>query len=624
MRGSGDSLSQRLSAGRPRGGELARLLSLARPHAWLILLALILTAGTTAVSLAIPWVLARLVDGVLAGDGMPWTVGGLGTRVPVDLDGWLGLRDATPSERLNRLAGALLLLAVARAAMTSGQALAIAVAGERAVRTLRQRLYAHLLQLGPAFHDGQRVGALISRLIADVAQVQAAVTSDLAAFGASALTLAGSLGLLFYQSWRLSLLTVAMVPPVVLVGRLYGRAMRRYGSQYQDRVADAAAIAEETLAGIRVVQSFTQEPREGERFGRSLGRLYDTAVRRARGAAAYGAVVAALSYGALAVTVWFGGREVIAGRLSTGDLVAFVAYAGMVASTAGNLVGLYGRWANALGSSRRVFALLDEQPEIRDRAGAIRLGRVEGRLTLCGVEFRYCDQPLVLAGIDLDVSPGERIALVGPSGAGKSTLLHLVARFYDPTAGALLLDGTDLREVTLASLRSKLAIVAQEPVLFDASVAENLRYGRPAARHEELVAAARAACADEFIERLPQGYDTVVGERGCRLSGGERQRLAIARALLRDPVLLLLDEATSSLDNESERLVQEALERLAAGRTTIVIAHRLSTVHDADRIAVIDRGRVVELGPHRALLAQGGLYARLYRLHLRSGEGEPI
>lgn len=599
---------------RLRSEEVRRLLALAGPQAPLLLVALLLTVGTTAVSLAIPLVMARLVDGVLVYDAA-LTVAA--DRVAPILDAWLGLAGADAAERLNRLTVLLLAMAVLRAGLGSGQALSIAVAGERVVLAFRQRVYGHMLRLSPAFYDDRRLGELVSRLVNDIAQIQAAVTADLAGFAATSLTLIGAVALLFWQSWRLTLLVLVVVPPLVVVARLFGRSMRRYGQEYQDRLAEGSAVAEETLGGIRLVQAFTREDLEAARFADALRLLYGTAVRRARAMAGFGTAVASLSFLVLVLTVWFGGREVLAGRLTTGELVAFVAYSGMVANSSSSLIGLYARWANALGASRRVFAVLAREPAISDRPGARPLGRVAGRVTLEGVHFAYDGRRHVLRGIELDVTEGEKLALVGPSGAGKSTLLHLVARFYDPTAGRVLVDGTDIRDVALESLRRQIGIVSQETLLFNASVADNLRFGRPDATDAEIFAAARAACAQEFVARLPDGYDTVVGERGVRLSVGERQRLAIARALLRDPRLLLLDEATSSLDNESEVLVQQALERLTVGRTTIVIAHRLSTVLGADRIAVLDEGRLVGIGRHEALVAGGGLYARLYELHLR-------
>ena len=355
-----------------------------------------------------------------------------------------------------------------------------------------------------------------------------------------------------------------------------------------------------------------------EVFASAMQAHYAAVMGRVRVSAIYGSAVGFLTLSLLSLGLWMGGREVLSGRMSAGGLVAYLAYTGMLGSAASSLVSLYGRWANALGASRRVFGLMDLEPRPTSRPGALRLTKARGELRVEGLRFGYRPGQLVLDGIDLALAPGESLALVGPSGAGKSTLMQLVARFRDPDAGALRLDGIDLRDLDLSDLRRQIGWVPQNTQLFNATVADNLRIGRPEAELPALAAAARAANAHDFIAALPEGYATRVGERGLRLSGGQRQRLAIARAILADPRLLLLDEATSSLDSESERLVQEALEALMQGRTSIVIAHRLATVRRVDRIAVIDRGRIVEQGRHAELLAAGGLYARLCQLQLRA------
>ena len=590
-------VAERLRSARPTGAETRRLLALGRPEAPWIGAALVLLAGQTVTSLAVPWLLAQLLDRLIevdfAADG-----GGMAT--------------------LARFTGMILGLFALRAVLSSGQSYLLARSGERVVLRLRNRLYAHLLRLGPPFYDHQRVGGLVSRVVSDVTRLQSAATSDVAAFLSAAVTLVGALGLLVWQNWRLAALLIVVVPPVVALARFNGRRQRKLGEVVQDRQAAMAGVVEESLGAIRLLQSFVREPFERGRFESASRALMDASLERARVIALFGSAISFVVFAALAGILYAGGREVIAGRLSPGELVAFVVYTQMVASSIGQLVGLYGNWSGALGAGRKIFALLDTPPSVEDRPDAIDLARpVEGRVRFEGVSFAYGRGDTVLYDIDLEVAPGETVALVGPSGAGKSTIMHLVARYYDPAAGRITLDGHDLCDLRLADLRGAIGLVPQETTLFNATIAENLRYGRLDATDEELRAAAAAAFAAPFIDALADGYDTIVGERGIRLSAGERQRIAIARALLKDPRILLLDEATSSLDSESESLVQRALERLMAGRTSLVIAHRLSTVHDADRIAVVERGRIVEVGPHAALIEQGGLYRRLHALQFR-------
>jgi subfamily B ATP-binding cassette protein MsbA len=404
----------------------------------------------------------------------------------------------------------------------------------------------------------------------------------------------------------------------------FGRRLRRISTGVQDRVAEGTALAEEAFSQIRMVQSFVQETWESRRYAGKMTDVITAAVRRALVRGTFFAAITFATFGGVAVVLWQGGRLVLEGGLTAGQLVSFLLYTITVASAVGTLAGLFSAYQEAIGAARRVFELLETAPAIADPAGPRPLARPPaGDVRLEAVSFRYQpDLPPALQDVDLRIAPGEIVALVGPSGAGKTTLAGLLPRFWDVTGGRITLDGVDVRELRVADLRGAIGIVPQEPALFSGSVAENIAYARPTASSAEVEAAARAAHAHEFIERLPQGYATVVGERGVKLSGGQRQRVAIARAVLKDPAVLILDEATSSLDAESERLIEDAMERLLQGRTTLIIAHRLSTVRRADRLVVLDRGKVVEEGTHDTLLARNGLYARLYQRQFRD-EGAP-
>jgi subfamily B ATP-binding cassette protein MsbA len=424
----------------------------------------------------------------------------------------------------------------------------------------------------------------------------------------------GSVIVLFLLSPTLLVVFLVLAPVLVVVAMLFARPLRRLSTRVQDSLADSTTTAEEALGGIRVVKSFGREAFEQERYGRDLRGVVGMATRLVTARGLFGAMMTLLGFGTLIVILWYTGRQVIEGSLTLGSLTSFLLYGITIGTSLSSLAGIYGQFQEGAGAVARVFEILDERPTIRDLAGAADLGEVAGRVTFDGVTFGYAAGRAVVRDIDLEIAPGEVLALVGPSGAGKTTLCNLVPRLWDVTAGRVLIDGRDIRDVRLQSLRGAISLVPQEATIFGGTVEENIRYGRLDATADELVAAARAANAHEFIEALPDGYATLVGDRGMRLSGGQRQRLAIARAILKDAPILILDEATSSLDNESERLVQEALARLMAGRTTIVVAHRLSTIRHADRIAVLDDGWLLELGRHAELLAQDGLYAHLWRL----------
>ncbi|MBS3933727.1 MAG: ATP-binding cassette domain-containing protein [Truepera sp.] len=495
----------------------------------------------------------------------------------------------------------------------------LALAGEGVVADLRTALYRHLLTLPVRFFETRKTGEITSRLTSDVAVVQGAVSQALPQLVSQAVFLLGSVVLLFVTNLQLTLLMLAVVPVAVLAGAYFGRKLRAISTDFQDRVAEANASAEEAIVGVRVVQSFTAEPLELKRYSDQVQASYRVALRRAVFRAVFVAGIVLAMFSAISVVLWYGGRLVIAGSLSPGNLVTFLLYTLFVAGAVGTLTGLYSQFQEALGATRRIFELLDETSDLVEPTDPV-TPHPKGEVRFEAVAFRYGDRgdAHVLKEVSLLARPGEVIALVGPSGAGKSTLVSLIPRFYDPSRGRILLDGAELRDWPLRELRAQIGIVPQETQLFSGTIRENIRYGRPEATDLEVEAAAQAANAHDFIISFPQGYNTLVGERGIKLSGGQRQRVAIARALLKNPRILILDEATSSLDSESEALVQEALERLMQGRTTFVIAHRLSTVRRADRILVLENGKIVQEGTHEALMAKGGLYRDLYELQFKA------
>ncbi|MFP4602775.1 MAG: ABC transporter transmembrane domain-containing protein [Halochromatium sp.] len=491
--------------------------------------------------------------------------------------------------------------------------------GERVVADVRRAVFDRALALDVGFFETTRTGEVISRLTSDTALLQIVVGSTLAMGLRSLLLAIGSLAMLAITSPELTLLVVLGVPVVLVPAWLLGHRVRRFSRLSQDRIGDVGAYVDETLHGIRTVQAFCHEPVDRARYAERVEAAFGTAMRRSVNSALLSTVVTLLTFGAIGLVLWFGGREVLAGRLSGGQLSAFLFYAILVAGNVGSLSDIAGQLLRGAGAAERLMELLETEPSITAPASPRRLPTpVQGQVEAQAVTFTYPSRPErpAIAGLDLAIAPGEQIALVGPSGAGKSTLFHLLLRFYDPEQGALRLDGIDLRDLEPAAFRRQIVIVPQDPVIFGADALENIRYGLEV-EEAAVTAAAQAAHAHEFIERLPDGYRTFLGERGVRLSGGERQRIAIARAILRDPAVLLLDEATSALDAESERLVQDALDHLMRGRTSIVIAHRLATVRNADRILVLDQGRIVACGRHETLLAEDGLYARLAALQFQ-------
>jgi len=486
------------------------------------------------------------------------------------------------------------------------------VAGERIVARLRRALYGRLLEQEVAFFDDRRTGELISRLASDTTVLQTTVTVNASMALRNVVLMVGGLALMFMTSPQLSLLMLALVPPIAIGAIVVGKRIERISAQSQDALAASGAVAEEAIGGLRTVRSFTRESAEVERYGAAVWKSFDLARLRMKGIAVFVAVSYFASFAALGAVLWLGLRQVMDGRLTSGELTQFLLYGITVGFAMGGMGELWAELMKARGSSRRVFDLLDRQAAMPLTGGAT-LPRVTGRVELRGVSFHYQTRPDVRAldDVNLVVEPGEVVALVGASGAGKSTIAALIPRFYDCTAGAVLLDGVDIRTLDPSWLRAHIGSVAQEPILFSTTIAENIRYGRQGASDADVESAARAANAHAFIAALPHGYATPVGERGVQLSGGQKQRVAIARALLKDPKILILDEATSALDAESEALVKEALDRLMEHRTSLVIAHRLSTVRDAHRVVVLEAGRVVQTGTHDELARQEGLYRRL-------------
>jgi subfamily B ATP-binding cassette protein MsbA len=517
---------------------------------------------------------------------------------------------------LNQLAIGLLVVFAVQAVFSFIHRLTLAYVGERAVADIRINVYSHLQRLSLKFFADFRTGEVISRLTNDVTLLQNAITNDLVALLRQSLTLIGSVILLFILDWRLTILILVGVPIISLVIVALGRRIRVAAKKVQDSLAEAASVAEETVSGVRIVKSFAREAYEIGRFSEKVNDTYRAGMERAKITSVLGPFIGFLAFTAITLTLWFGSYEVIQGRLTAGGLVAYLVYTMLVATPIATLAGLYGQFQSALGATERMFALLDTRPDIADRPDAPPLPLVAGDVVFENVSFAYNQTVPVLRDVSFHARPGQVVALVGPSGAGKTTLVNLIPRFYDVVAGCITIDGRDVRDVKVHSLRDQIGIVPQETILFSDTVRENIRYGKLDATEAEIEAAARAANAHDFIRHeLPNGYDTEVGERGIKLSGGQRQRVAIARAILKNPRILILDEATSSLDSASEALVQEALERLMAGRTAFVIAHRLSTVTNADWVLVLENGRVVEQGTHAHLLSHGeGLYARLHQM----------
>jgi subfamily B ATP-binding cassette protein MsbA len=558
----------------------------------LAILALLLSSGF---GLAFPLVIVRLLDSVTKANNFG---------------------------PLNMLAGILVVIFLLQAAFSFIQSYLLTYIGERIVYDLRTSLYRHLHQLSLDFYALRRVGDLVSRLSSDVTQMRTMLTSNLTTLLSQVLTLVGSITILLTLNARFTLFILALAPLLIVIAFTFGHRIQKGSTRIQDQLADSTVVAEEGLQGIRVVKSFGREDYETKRYNSAMEKTFRASLQMAVNNSLFGSLMMFLGFSSIGAIMWYGGHEVIAGRLSLAMITGFLIYGISIAGSLGGLGGLYAQLSAAIGGVKRVFELLDTKPSIQDNAEAQTISSSHGSITFQDVSFSYDKEAEVLCNVSLDIKEGEILALVGPSGAGKSTIFNLIPRFYDPTSGSIQIDGHDLRSITQESLRAQMAIVPQETILFGGTIHENILYGRLDASEDELIAAAKAANAHDFIMDFPKQYETIVGERGMNLSGGQRQRISIARAVLKDPHILLLDEATSSLDNESEELVQDALNRLMQKRTTVIIAHRLSTIKIAHRIAVLESGRIIELGSHEELMEKNGLYDRLYSMQFRNPEEE--
>jgi ATP-binding cassette, subfamily B, bacterial MsbA len=589
-----DSITEAATRRLPPPGRLVRLWPRVRPYRWHLALASLALVASGLLALAFPMAVRYLLDAAF-----------------VERD----------RAMLDRIALALVVIFIVQSALNYFQTYLLSSVGERSVAGLRRELFARLLEMPPGFFAERRTGELTSRLTSDVGLLQGVLSHQVSEFARQILSLVGGVVLLTWLQPRLTLTALAVAPLVVGSAIFFGRRLRDITTGVQDRLAEATGVAEEAFSQIRTVQSFVQEPAERARFADRVSASVQAAIQRARIRGVFFGMLTLSTFGGVTFVLWQGGLLVLEGQLTAGALVSFLLYTITIAASIGALAGSFSAYQEAVGAAERVFEILEMRPEIADPPHPAALKRPpEGRVAFEGVSFRYQDDPAMpwtLEAVHLEVAPGEVVALVGPSGGGKTTLVSLLPRFWDVTQGHVRLDGHDIRSLRLADLRGAIGVVPQEPALFSGTIRENIAYARPGATEAEIVAAAKAAHTHEFVERLPQGYDTLVGERGIKLSGGQRQRVAIARAILKDPAVLILDEATSNLDTESERLIEDALARLLVGRTTLIIAHRLSTVQRADRLVVVDRGHIVEEGTHEELLARGGLYARLYQRQFR-------
>ena len=575
-----------------------RLLDYIRPYWGRLLIAAACSAAVAALTGGYAWLVRPALDEIFINKNVTWLV-------------WLPV--------------ALMVVSVLKGVCGYGQSYLMIFVGSRVVTDIRQQLFGHLMRLPVGFHLKNPSSRMLSRVINDVNWIQNAVSGVLKDLFQQSLTFLVLLGVILYQNWTLALFAVIVIPLSAYPMVRFGNQLRKIASTGQERTADMATALQETLTGIRIVKGFTRETAEGERFARYNEAYFRTNMKSTQVSSITSPVLEAVGILGVAGIIWYGGSQVIQGAMTPGTFFSFLTAVFLMYTPIKRVASANNTIQQALAAADRVFAVLDVATEAAQDTGTRELDAVRSTVELRHVSFRYEGiEAWALQDISVTVRTGEVLAIVGSSGAGKTTLVNLIPRFYDPTDGTILIDGTDLREIRLPAIRRQIGIVSQETLLFDDTVGRNIAYGRDEVTEDAITDAAKAAYAHEFIMRLPKGYDTLIGENGVKLSGGERQRLAIARALLRNPPILILDEATSSLDTESERMVQMALANLMKGRTTFVIAHRLSTVQRADRIAVLAGGRLVEIGRHEELLAKAGVYQRLYQMQFQDHGSEEM
>ena len=570
-----------------------RLMNYIRPYVKHLAFAIVCIVLAAAANLYVPWIIKDMIDKVLMERDMAM---------------------------LNLIAGGIIVVFFFRGIFYYGQSYLVSFVGQRVVIDIREALFEKFQRMPLAYFDRHQTGEIMSYVTTDVQALQTALVDKLIELVTESSVLVGSIVLMFYLDWKLTFITLITVPLVGQAMNIFGKKLKRSGIVIQERLADINSLLQESISAVRVVKSFVRERYEIERFHWQNELNFQAEMKNVQLTSLLTPTVEFLAAITVTFILWIGGYEVVQGDLTAGALVAFLTYAVNLANPVKRISRIYGTVQRAMAAADRVFDVIDMEEMIHDKEDAVPLPKIEGRVAVKDVSFSYKEGAPALSHVSLEASPGQLVAFVGPSGAGKSTIANLIPRFYEVDEGVIEIDGHDVRDVTLNSLREQIGIVPQETMLFSSSVRENIRYGRLEATDEEVEEAARAANAEEFILQLPQGYETKIGERGLNLSGGQRQRIAIARAILKNPRILILDEATSALDTESEKIVQAALDKLMVGRTSFAIAHRLSTIFNADCIYVIDGGRIVEQGTHAELLAAGGLYSTLYNIQFRGEE----